>query len=79
MIAEGLNTQKNDQGSRSPKKPACKLVGTDGNAFAIMGTVSRALERAGQPERAAEWQKQAMACKSYDDLLALCFEFVEVR
>jgi hypothetical protein len=44
-------------------KPNCKLVGTDGNVFAIIGTVSRTLKRAGQP---------------YDDVLALCWEYVEV-
>jgi hypothetical protein len=61
-----------------PNKPNCKLVGTDGNVFAIIGTVSRTLKRAGQPERATEFAQRAMAQKSYDDVLALCWEYVEV-
>jgi hypothetical protein len=60
-------------------KPRCRLVGTDGNVFAILGTVKRALERAGQRERASEFVAKAMRSKSYDDVLALCFEYVDVE
>jgi len=58
-------------------KPKCQLVGRDGNAFAIIGNVSRALKAAGQPEKAREWQQKAMSCGSYDDLLALVYTYVE--
>ena len=61
------------------EKPACKLVGTDGNVFAIIGNVSRVLKRAGQSDKASEFQKRAMSSGSYDDVLALCFEYVEVE
>lgn len=59
-------------------KPKCRLVGTDGNVFAIIGTVSQALRRAKQPEKAQEFQSLAMASSSYDEVLTLCSEFVEV-
>ena len=59
------------------QKPRCRLVGTDGNAFAIIGNVSRALKAAGQSEKAREWQQKAMSCGSYDELLALVYTYVE--
>jgi hypothetical protein len=58
-------------------KPKCRLVGTNGNAFAIIANVSRALKNAGQVEKAKEWQQKAMSCGSYDDLLALVWTYVE--
>ena len=58
-------------------KPRCKLVGEDGNAFAIIGRVSRTLKRSGMWDTAKEYQERAFACHSYDDLLALTLEYVE--
>jgi hypothetical protein len=63
----------------SAAKPRCRLVGVDGNVFVIIGTVKRALERAGRRERASEFVATAMRSKSYDDVLALCFEYVDVH
>jgi hypothetical protein len=60
-----------------PRRPDCELIGTDGNVFAIIGAVSRALRRDGQRERATEWAQRAMTCESYDAVLALTFEYVE--
>ena len=61
-------------------KPRCKLVlvGTDGNAFAIIGNVSKALKRAGYPEKAKEFQTKAFQSDSYDALLTLCCDYVDV-
>lgn len=59
------------------RKPRVKLVGEDGNAFAIIGAVSKALKRDDQSERAEEWRKAAMACKSYDAVLQLVFSYAE--
>lgn len=59
-------------------KPKCKLIGTDGNVFAIIGAVSKALKNAGQADRAKEFTQKAMTSKSYDEVLALCFDYVEV-
>jgi len=61
------------------EKPTCKLIGTDGNVFAVIGSVKKALRDAGQPERASEFVQKAFAAKSYDEVLRLCMEFVEVR
>ena len=59
-------------------KPAVKLAGEDGNAFAIIGRVSKALNRAGYLDKAAEWQDKAMSCESYDHLLNLVFDYADV-
>ena len=60
-------------------KPPCQLTGEDGNVFSIIGRVSKALRRSGQPERATEFTDAAMACASYDEVLQLCFKYVEVK
>lgn len=60
-------------------KPNCKLIGTDSNVFAIIGTVRRTLRRAGQEDRAKEFTERAMTSSSYDDVLALVFDYVEVE
>ncbi|MCI0341377.1 MAG: hypothetical protein L0216_09560 [Planctomycetales bacterium] len=60
-------------------KPACKLVGTDGNVFAIIGRVKQALKKAGQNDRASEFVQKAFAARSYDEVLALCMDYVDVR
>jgi hypothetical protein len=51
----------------------------DGNVFAVIGRVRQALLEAGQPERAAEFVRRAFASRSYDAVLALSFEYVEVE
>lgn len=61
------------------KKPRCKLVGEDGNAFAIMGRVSRALKNAGLREKEAEFTQKAIKQPSYGALLSLCDEYVEIE
>jgi hypothetical protein len=63
----------------APRKPRCRLTGTDGNVFAVIGFVRRALRNAGQIERAREFVERAGAARSYDEVLRLCFEYVDVR
>jgi hypothetical protein len=58
-------------------KSECQLTGTDGNVFAIIGKVSKALVKAGMRERADEFKKKAMSQKSYDDVLILLHEYVD--
>jgi hypothetical protein len=60
------------------KKPKCRLVGTDGNVFSVIGTVSKCLKKAGQAAMAKEFCDRAMTSGSYDEVLRLCFEYVEV-
>ena len=61
-----------------PDKLKCKLVGTDGNVFALAGRVSRTLTKAGQSEKVKEFLERLPRCKSYYEALALMQEYVEV-
>jgi len=55
-----------------------KLVGEDGNAFAIMGAVQRAMRKAGlSQEQIDEYLKESKA-GDYDHLLQTAMRFVEV-
>jgi hypothetical protein len=58
-------------------KPRVELVGTDGNVFSIIGIVAKALRRAGQSEKAEEFQKRAFSASSYDEVLAMLLDYVE--
>ena len=60
-------------------KPICKLTGTDGNVFAIIGNVSTALRRGGQIDKVEEFQKKAFSAHSYNEVLQLCHKYVEVQ
>ena len=75
-----MNAQFEEEELRKPGLPegakvVVKLVGEDGNAFSIMGRVSRALRRAGMPEKAEEYLARATA-GDYDHLLAVTLEYV---
>ena len=56
-----------------------KLVGEDGNVFNIISKVSRELKRAGFKDEAKQFQAEAFRCRSYDEVLKLVFEYVDVR
>lgn len=60
------------------EKPECKLVGADGNVFNIIGIVSKTLKRAHMYKEADEFVERAMTSESYDDVLQLCFKYVDV-
>ena len=60
------------------EKPVVKLVGEDGNAFAIMGKVRRALKQAGQNEKAEQYTKEATS-GDYDHLLRVTMDYVDVQ
>jgi hypothetical protein len=62
-----------------PKYPdvEVELVGQDGNAFAILGAVSKALKRAGYPEAAAEFMTEASS-GDYTHLLNTAMAYVNV-
>lgn len=61
-----------------PKYPeiTVKLVGSDGNAFALISKVAKALKRAGKEYR--EFQDEAMS-GDYDYLLQTCLKYVNVE
>jgi len=58
--------------------PRCKLVGTDGNVFSIIGNVSRTLKNQGLRNEAKEFEKLAFTQKSYEDVLRLASTYVEI-
>ena len=61
------------------EKPTCKLIGEDGNVFAIIGKVSSTLKKAGQKEQAEEFKNKAFNAGSYDEVLQLAMEYTEVE
>jgi len=62
----------------SKKKPKCKLIGENGNAFAIIGKVVRTLNNTDRKNEAIEFQQKYVKCKSYSKLLTLVDEYVEI-
>ena len=59
-------------------KVKVKLIGKDGNAFAIIGTVRNALIKAGHKDLADEYRKKAMA-GDYNNVLMTTMDYVEIR
>ena len=59
------------------KKPRCKLVGSDGNIFALLGVASSALKRNGQREDAENMRERVYASQSYYEALGIITEYVE--
>ena len=55
-----------------------KLVGEDGNAFAIIGKVRKALERGGHADLVEPFTKEAES-GDYGHLLQTAMEYVEVE
>lgn len=66
----------NENGTK--QKPTVKLVGEDGNAFAILGKVKRALVKAGMQEEAKAFMEEATA-GDYNHLLACVQKYVDVE
>jgi hypothetical protein len=56
-----------------------QLTGEDGNVFAVIGAVQRALRRSGYREEASAFAREAMAQSSYDEVLQLVMRTVEVE
>lgn len=57
-------------------KPECQLTESDGNVFAIIGYVCRTLKRADLRDQADEFRTKAVAARSYEQVLRLCFDYV---
>ena len=63
-------------------KPKCDLGdlnGPDGNVFCIIGKVIRLLNRLGETNKAKEFTTRAMEQKSYEDVMTLLEEYVDVE
>ena len=56
-----------------------KLVGENGNVFNIIAIVSKGLERGGHKDLAKEFKERAFKSESYDAVLILLHEYVEVE
>lgn len=62
-----------------PKRPKMKLVGMDGNIFAILGRASRLLKKNGQPEQAKEMADRVYRSGDYGKALSIISEYVETE
>jgi len=63
---------------KAPKqKPEVRLAGEDGNAFAIMARVSRALRKAGADEEYITKYLEESKSGDYDNLLRVAMEYVD--
>ena len=60
-------------------RPVVRLGGEDRNPHSLMGKVHAALEGAGLLSRAQKFVNQAYYLGSYDEVLRLAMEYVEVR
>ena len=59
-------------------KPKVKLTGKDGNVFFIIGSIAKALRKAGMPDKAKEFTDKAFNSGSYGAVLRLASEYVEI-
>ena len=62
-----------------PKRPKMKLVGEDGNIFAILGRASRLLKRNGRAEQAEEMSNRVYHSGDYYKALNIISEYVETE
>jgi hypothetical protein len=60
-------------------RPIVKLVGEDGNAFAILGRVLKAMRKAGCSQVHIDAFKSEATSAGYGNLLVTAMKYVEVR
>lgn len=74
------NNPPKQKGAEMPKyQVEVELSGNDGNAFAIIGRVQRALKQAGASKEELDRYFTESTAGSYDELLQVAMEWVEVR
>ena len=61
------------------QKPQMRLLGEDGNIFAILGRASRLLNRAGMKAQSEEMFRRVTACGDYYEALNIISEYVETE
>ena len=59
-------------------KPAIKLLGTDGNVFALVGVATKALREANLEDQANTLTTEIMRADSYDSALRIIMKYVEI-
>ncbi len=81
------NSQEQERGTHGTDRPDAyitvtgvplELIGTDGNAFAILGKARAALRRAGIDRAQIAAFVDEASSGDYDHLLATCMEWFEV-
>ena len=60
-------------------KPTAKLIGQDGNAFAIMGNIKQALKRAGADQEHIDKYLKEATSGDYNHLLTVSMKYVNVE
>ena len=55
-----------------------QLINRDGNVFNVIGSVARALRKAGLEEMAKEYQEACFRATSYDEVLRITMSYVEI-
>lgn len=71
--------EKTQEQVQMTQRPKMKLLGEDGNIFAIMGRASRLLKNAGQSDKAKEMCDRVTASQSYSEALNIVSEYVETE
>lgn len=61
------------------KKPKCKLVGTDGNIFALVGRASGALKENGMRKEAEKMTNEVFDASSYEEALSIICNYVDAK
>lgn len=61
------------------KKPKVKLIGRDGNAFAIIGACQEAARKAGMPADQIKTIIAEMMSSNYDNLLMVATKYFDVQ
>ena len=67
---------KEKYGLEEKLRPDAKMIGEDGNVFNLMGICTKALNKAGYPEKAKEMNNRIMESESYNEALAIMSEYV---
>ena len=71
--------EKTQEQVQMTQRPKMKLLGEDGNIFAIMGRASLLLKNAGQSDKAKEMCNRVMSCDSYHKALNVISDYVETE
>ena len=61
-----------------PTKPTVKLTGVSGNAFAVMGVVSRALRKAGFPKEPVDKYMEESMAGDYNNLMRVAHKYAHI-
>ena len=79
FIVEQVQGTETSKEQPVPKRPKMKLVGQDGNIFAILGRASRLLKENGQPQQATEISSRVYQSGDYYKALNIISEYVETK